>query len=367
MHLVVALVVGGDVAQDLERLLGRCGLDHHLLETAFQRRVAFDVLAVLVERRRADGLQFTARQGRFEDVGRVEAALRGARADDGVDLVDEDDRILGLAQFVDQLLHALLELAAELRARHERRDIEREERLVGDGVGHLAARHAQRQPLDDGAFAHAGFADQDRVVLLAARKDLHHALDLLLAAHDRVDLALAGQPREVHTEFVQQVFRLLSGGFVLLAEVEHVDLYFGAEVVAHGELLQLFGDDLRRHMVHFQHARRGGRAVLDDGQQRVGGRDAPDSPRCGEQLLGEIPEEGLRREGLLRFDGDYLAFDAQAYLVELPVLETGGQELIGEGALFAEQFQREEVFERVRHSCLRRVECRTGDDAFQRF
>ena len=124
VHLVVALVVGGDVAQDLERLLGRRGFDHHLLETAFQRRVAFDVLAVLVERRRADGLQFAACQGRFEDVGRVEAALRGARADDGVDLVDEDDRILGLAQFVDQLLHALLELAAELRARHERRDIE---------------------------------------------------------------------------------------------------------------------------------------------------------------------------------------------------------------------------------------------------
>ena len=32
-----------------------------------------------------------------------------------------------------------------------------------------------------------------------------------------------------------------------------------------------------------------------------------------------------------------------------------------------EQFQREEVLERMRHSRLRRVECRTGDDALQRF
>ena len=52
---------------------------------------------------------------------------------------------LGLAQFVEQLLHTLLEFAAELRARHERRYVEREERLVGDGVGHLAACDAQCQ------------------------------------------------------------------------------------------------------------------------------------------------------------------------------------------------------------------------------
>ena len=323
-HLVVLLVVGSDVVQNLERLFGRRGFDHHLLETPLEGRVALDILAVLVERRRADGLQLAARQGRFEDIGRVEAPLRRAGADDGVYLVDEDDRVLGLAQFVDQLLHALFELAAELRARHERRDVEREERLVGDGVGHLAARYAQRQPLDDGALAHAGLADQDRVVLLAAREYLHHALDLLLTTHDGVDLTLAGLPREVHAEFVQQVFRLLPGGFVLLAEVEHVNLYLGTEVVAHGELLQVFGYGLRGYMIHLQYARGGRRAVFDDGQQRVGRGDAPGGTRRREKLLGEIMEESFRRERLLRFDVDELPLDAQAYLIELPVFETGG-------------------------------------------
>ena len=149
-------------------------------------------------------LQFAAREGRFEDVGRVEAALRGAGAHDGVYLVDEDDRVLGFAQFVQQLLHALLELAAELRARHERRDVEREERLVGDGVGHFAARDAQRKPFDDGALAHAGFADQDRVVLLAAREDLHDAFHLPLASYDGIDAASASFVRKVGAEFFQQ-------------------------------------------------------------------------------------------------------------------------------------------------------------------
>jgi hypothetical protein len=36
-----------------------------------------------------------------------------------------------------------------------------------------------REPLDDRRLADARLADEHRVVLLAAREDLHHALDLL--------------------------------------------------------------------------------------------------------------------------------------------------------------------------------------------
>ena len=54
----------------------------HRLETAFERRVFFDVLAVFVERRRAHAAQFAARELRFHDVRRVRRAFRRARADD---------------------------------------------------------------------------------------------------------------------------------------------------------------------------------------------------------------------------------------------------------------------------------------------
>ena len=86
------------------------------------------------------------------------------------------------------------------------------------------------EALDDGGLADAGLADQHGVVLLAAREDLHHALDLGLAADDRVGLALGGLPREVAAELVEELraLRLLAGALAsaLLAAAgagEHAD------------------------------------------------------------------------------------------------------------------------------------------------
>jgi hypothetical protein len=49
------------------------------LEPALERRVLFDVLPVLVERRGADAAQLAARQRRFEQVGRVPGTCRSTR------------------------------------------------------------------------------------------------------------------------------------------------------------------------------------------------------------------------------------------------------------------------------------------------
>src|SRR5207247_531608 len=65
-----------------------------------------------------------------------------------------------------------------------------------------------REPLDDGGLADAGLADQHRVVLLAAREDLHDPLDLGLATDDRIQLPFRGLLREVAAELVEQLRRL---------------------------------------------------------------------------------------------------------------------------------------------------------------
>ena len=61
--------------------------------TGWKRRssagVLLDVLAVLVERGRADGAQLAAREHRLEQVGGVDGTLGAAGADDRVQLVDE--------------------------------------------------------------------------------------------------------------------------------------------------------------------------------------------------------------------------------------------------------------------------------------
>ena len=165
------------------------------LEPALERGILLDVLAVLVERGRADDLQLTAGQHRLEDGGRVDRALGGTGTDEGVDLVDEQDDVAAGADLLEDLLQPLLEVTAVAAAGDERAEVEGVELLVLEGLGHLAADDVLGQALDDGGLADAGLADEHRVVLGAARQHLHDPLDLLLAPDDRVELALAGGRR----------------------------------------------------------------------------------------------------------------------------------------------------------------------------
>src|SRR3989304_1289389 len=115
--------------------------------------------------------------------------LRSAGPPERVQLVDEEDRVVRAAKLLDDLLEALLELAAVLRAGHEGSDVERQHALVEEGFGHVAGDDPLCQPLGDGRLADAGFTDEGRVVLGAPGEDLDDPLDLLLAPDDGVDLA----------------------------------------------------------------------------------------------------------------------------------------------------------------------------------
>ena len=98
----------------------------HRLESPFEGRVLLDVLAILVERRRADRVQLAARQHRLQHVGRVDRAFGRAGADHRVQLVDEqDDLALGVDDLLEDGLQPLLELAAVLRAGDQRAHVER--------------------------------------------------------------------------------------------------------------------------------------------------------------------------------------------------------------------------------------------------
>ena len=226
---VVGLVAVAQAAQDLLGLLLR-GLVHaDLLEAPLQRRVALEVLAVLVERGGADGLQLAPGQRRLEDRGGVDGPLGRARADQVVQLVDEQDDVAALGDLLHHLLQALLELAAVLGAGHQGGQVEGVDLLVLQQLRDLVGRDALGQALDHRGLAHAGLADQHRVVLGAAREDLHDPLDLLLATDDRVELALRGELGQVAPELVEQLARLLlllGAGLPLLAAAragEHPD------------------------------------------------------------------------------------------------------------------------------------------------
>ena len=122
LDLVVDLVPLLDAAEDGDRVVDRGLADEDRLEPPLEGGVLLDVLAELVERGGADAAELAAGQGRLEQVGRVHRPLGLARADDQVQLVDEeDDPPLGLGDVLEDRLEPLLELAAELGARRPAR------------------------------------------------------------------------------------------------------------------------------------------------------------------------------------------------------------------------------------------------------
>jgi hypothetical protein len=144
-------------------------LDEDRLEAARQRGVLLDMLAVFVQRGRADAVQLAARQRGLQQVGGIHRAIGLAGADQRVHLVDEQDDLASAP--------AVTSAGRPSAAPRTRRDISRRRSArpcrapsasCPSGFRHVAIDDAQREALGDGGLADAGLADQHRVVLGAA-------------------------------------------------------------------------------------------------------------------------------------------------------------------------------------------------------
>ena len=211
-QLVVSFVLIPQALQNGHGVLGR-GLAHgDGLEPALQRGILLDVLAVLVQGGCADDANLTTAQSGLDDVGGVHSALGAACANDGVELVDEQDHVAVLLHLVQRVLDTLLKLAAVLGTGHHAAEVKAQQLLVQQLLRHVGTGDALGKTLGDGGLADAGLTDQHGVVLGAAGQNLHHTLNFLIAADDRIQLALTGGFGQVAGEFLQR----LAGLFVLL-------------------------------------------------------------------------------------------------------------------------------------------------------
>ena len=205
-HAVMHFVALLESAEDGDSVFDAGLLDHHGLEAAFEGGVLLDVLPIFIERGCADGAQFAAGELRLEHVRCVGGAFGRAGADDGVEFVDEeDDLAFRGCHFLEKCLEPIFELAAELRTGDHRADIHGNDAFVLERFRHVSRDDAPREPLHDGRLADARFADKDRIILCAARKDLHRAPDLVVAADHRIDLALAGKLSEIASIFLESL------------------------------------------------------------------------------------------------------------------------------------------------------------------
>ena len=281
MHAVEDLVLLLEATQDRDGVLDSRLADHHGLETTRERRVLLDVLAVLVERGRADRMQVATGERRLEDVAGVHRALGGTRAHDGVELIDEqDDLAFGLLHFFEHGLQAVLELAAVLGAGDQRAHVELNEVAVAQGARHVAGHDTLGDTLDDGRLADARLADEHGVVLGATGQDLDGSTDLVGTADDRVELAGTGKVADIAAVLLQRLKLSLVLGrrhAVIATQllVDLLDAFLGdAGVAQHTTSLALVLGKCHQQMLgyHKAVAHLGGLllGLLDDADELIG-------------------------------------------------------------------------------------------------
>jgi len=213
LDLVVSLVLVTQATQDGDRVLDARLADEDRLEAALKGGILLDVFAILVERRRPDGLELAAGEQRLHHVGGVDRALRRTGADDGVQFVDEQDDVARALDLVEDALEPLLELAAILRPGHHAAEVEGEHTLAPQTLGHVAGDDLLGQSFDDRRLPHPRLADEHRVVLGTPAQYLDDPLDLFVTPDDRIELVLASQGGQVSRVHLQHA---LAGGLFLI-------------------------------------------------------------------------------------------------------------------------------------------------------
>ncbi len=171
---------------------------------------------------------------------------------------------IGALDFLEDGLEALFELAAELGTGDQGAHVERDDAAILEAFGDVAAHDALGETFDDGRLADAGLADQDGVVLGAAREDLDDAANFFVAADDGVEFAFAGGGGEVAAILLERFvgrFGILRGDALGAAEFVDgggkavaglADEFAGeAVVVLQGEQEVLDGEIVVLHLLRF--------------------------------------------------------------------------------------------------------------------
>ena len=118
-------------------------------------------------------------------------------------LVDEEDRVLGAFDFVHHRLDALFKLTAILRPGDHHGEVEYDDPLVAQQLGDFPTDDHLREAFDDRGLAHARFTQQNGIVLLTATENLDHTFDLVRTTDHGIEFVLASQFGEIAAEAVE--------------------------------------------------------------------------------------------------------------------------------------------------------------------
>ena len=197
-------------SQNRDRIFDRRLVDHNRLKTTLQSGIFFDIFSVLVERGRADAMQFAPRKHRLQEVARVHSAVRFARADYGMKFVDEqNDFAFAFPHFVKHGFEPFLELAAEFRSGDKRADIQREQFSVLKVFRNVAFHYSYGKSLGDCRFTDARLTDKHGIVLRFSRKDTDDVSYFVVSADNGIEFSATRLFHEFRAVFVKHVVSFL--------------------------------------------------------------------------------------------------------------------------------------------------------------
>ena len=120
-----------------------------------------------------------------------------------MNLVDEEDVILGFLQLSNNLLHAVLKLTAILGSCYQTCQVKRPNLLTAQNVRNVAGCNKLSQALNNSSLANTRIAQDKWVILLATCKNLHDTLNLAVATNDRVKLFICGKLSKIAAKLFQ--------------------------------------------------------------------------------------------------------------------------------------------------------------------
>ena len=175
------------------------------LETTLKSRIFLDVLAVLVKSCCADGLKFAASQHRLQDRCSIDCTLSCSSTDERVNFVDEQDDVTTGVDLFEHLLETLLEVTAIAGTCDKRTEVEGVELLVSKRVWNIVVNDALCKAFNDCGLTNTWLTDEHRVVLRAARKNLHHSFELGCSADHRVERVFTSHLSEIASELIEDL------------------------------------------------------------------------------------------------------------------------------------------------------------------
>ena len=204
-HFMMVFVGTLQAAKDLHGIIDAWLVDVDVLESTGKGFVLAETGAVLFVGRRPDAAEGAVGERWLEEVGGIECtAAGGARTDDHMNLIDEEDGLRVVFERCEHRLQTLLKVAAVPGTRHEGTHVEGVDVDAFEHLGNVSVDDTPGKTLDNGCLTHAAVADEEGVVLSPAGEHVNDTLDFIGTTDERIDLSVDGALVEVVGEIFER-------------------------------------------------------------------------------------------------------------------------------------------------------------------